>query len=149
VIDVEVNNRQRILAPLDSSRLVEAARRILSEAGYTRGEVSLAIVADDEMQQLNARWLEHDWPTDVLSFVLEQAGDALEGEIIVSVETAQRQAAAFSWRAEDELLLYVIHGALHLVGHDDRSDEDQAAMRAAEAKHLARFGLAPPTRPLS
>jgi probable rRNA maturation factor len=111
VIEIEVNNRQTVLEPLDPARLVEATRRILVEAGYAAGEVSVAVVADHEMQTLNAKWLEHDWPTDVLSFVLADGGGALEGEIIVSAETAQRQALAFGWRGDDELLLYVIHGA--------------------------------------
>ena len=143
MIEIEVNNRQTVLQPLDAARLVDATRRILVAASYSAGEVSLAIVADDEMQQLNARWLKHDWPTDVLSFVIEEDGDLLEGEIIVSAETAQRQALAFGWRAEDELLLYVVHGTLHLVGHDDHADDDRAAMRTAEAQHLAAFGLQP------
>lgn len=143
MIEIEVNNRQRVIRPLDATRLVEATRRILTGAGYKSGEVSLAIVADDEMQKLNARWLKHDWPTDVLSFVIEEDGEALEGQLIVSAETAIKQASNFGWRAEDELLLYVIHGVLHLVGHDDHEDEDRAAMRSAEAEHLAHFGLTP------
>jgi probable rRNA maturation factor len=143
VIEIEVNNRQRVIDPLDASRLVEAVRRVLTEAGYEQGEVSLAIVADDEMQQLNAQWLNHDWPTDVLSFVLDQSGKALDGQIIASAETARRQADAFGWDAADELLLYVIHGALHLVGHDDHEEDDRAAMRAAEKQHLEYFGLRP------
>ena len=142
MIEIEINNRQRVLQPLDTSRLVAAVRRILTDAGYAHSEVSLAIVADAEMQSLNAKWLAHDWPTDVLSFVIDESDDSLEGQLIVSAETAQRQAAHYGWRAEDELLLYVIHGALHLVGHDDE-DDDIAAMRAAEAEHLAHFGLLP------
>jgi probable rRNA maturation factor len=143
VIEIEVNNRQQAIDPLDAARLVEATRRILAEAGYKRGEVSLAVVGDAEMQSLNDRWLAHDWPTDVLSFVIDDDGVSLEGEIIVSAETASREAQAFGWNAADELLLYVIHGALHLVGYDDHDDEDRAAMRAAERHHLASFGLQP------
>lgn len=143
MIEIEINNRQRVLEPLDTARLVEATRQILAAAGYEHGEVSLAIVADAEMQTLNAKWLSHDYPTDVLSFVIDESDDEIEGQLIVSTETAQRQAEQYGWRAEDELLLYVIHGALHLVGHDDHEDDDIAAMRAAEAEQLAHFGLSP------
>jgi probable rRNA maturation factor len=143
VIEVEINNRQGVLKPLDTARLVEATRRILADAGYEHGEVSLAIVADAEMQSLNAKWLAHDYPTDVLSFVIDEADDSLEGQLIVSAEMARRQAERYGWRAEDELLLYVIHGALHLVGHDDHEDDDLAAMRAAETEQLTHFGLTP------
>jgi probable rRNA maturation factor len=143
VIEIEINNRQRVLEPLDTTRLVAATRRILAEAGYHHGEVSLAIVADAEMQLLNAKWLAHDYPTDVLSFAIDETDDSLEGQLIVSAETALRQAEQYGWRAEDELLLYVIHGALHLIGHDDHEDEDRADMRAAEAVYLEHFGLTP------
>jgi probable rRNA maturation factor len=63
------------------------------------------------------------------------AGDSVEQQ------NAAREAERYGWTTDDELLLYVIHGCLHLVGHDDRTPEDRAAMRAAETRHLAEFGL--------
>lgn len=143
MIEIDVNNQQSAL-PVDQTRLCEAVQNVLGEAGIRRGEVSIAVVDDREMQQLNARYLDHDWPTDVLSFVHDADQGWLEGEIIVSADTALRQAARFGWSAADELLLYVIHGALHLIGHDDHRDEDRAAMRAAERRHLRVWGLSPP-----
>ena len=127
----------------DHSRLETAVRQVLGEAGIVSGEISVAIVADAQMHELNRQYLQHDYPTDVLSFVLEYdaAKKSLDGEIIVSSDYATREAARYGWSADDELLLYVIHGALHLVGHDDQTPEGQAAMRVAESKHLANFGL--------
>jgi probable rRNA maturation factor len=127
----------------DHQRLKQAIRRVLCEAGIASGEISLAIVGDERMQALNRQYLEHDYPTDVLSFVLEQDADkkSLDGEIIVSAEYAAREATRYGWPADDELLLYVIHGCLHLIGHDDQTPEGQSAMRSAEACHLAAFGL--------
>jgi probable rRNA maturation factor len=84
--------------------------------------------------------LNHDYPTDVLSFLLERNDNRLEGEIIVSADTALSAAPRYGWSAGDELLLYVIHGALHLVGYDDQTPEAQAEMRRHEAAILARFG---------
>jgi probable rRNA maturation factor len=139
---IEINNRQSVLQ-VDEPRLRRAVSQILAEAGIDRGEVSIAVVADDEMQRLNAKYLDHDWPTDVLSFVIEQDAGLLEGQLIVSAQMAAREAEQFGWRPEDELLLYVIHGALHLVGYDDQTDDALARMRRAEAAHLAHFGLTP------
>ena len=93
------------------------------------------------MHDLNRRFLQHDYPTDVLSFALEQEGDLLDGELIVSHEYAAREAARYAWPPDDELLLYAIHGALHLVGYDDLNPAAKREMRAAEAKYLALFGL--------
>ena len=139
---IEVADEQQTHS-LDHVRLKKAVRLILKEAGIERGEISIAIVDDSRMRALNRQYLQHDYPTDVLSFVLEQDDEAksLDGEIIVSADYAAREAPRYDWTADDELLLYVIHGCLHLVGLDDQTQKGQAAMRAAEAKHLQQFGL--------
>jgi probable rRNA maturation factor len=127
----------------DEDRLRRAVAGILAEAGRSQATISVAIVDDTTIHELNARYLQHDYPTDVLSFVLEQDDQRLEGEIVVSADTARTVAARLAWPADDELLLYVIHGALHLVGFDDDSDADLQRMRQQETIHLARFGITP------
>ena len=128
---------------IDRRRLKDAVRGILTGAGIAAGEISIAVVTDERMQALNRQYLAHDYPTDVLSFLHDSDGEAhsLDGEIIVSSDYAVREAARYGWSPGDELLLYVIHGCLHLVGHDDTTPAGRRAMRAAEAEHLARFGL--------
>jgi probable rRNA maturation factor len=96
------------------------------------------------MRELNRQFLEHDYATDVLSFVLESSPDGLEGEIVISADTAAAAAGKYGWRPHDELLLYSIHGALHLAGWDDADEEQAAAMRLRERHYLASFGLLPP-----
>ena len=73
----------------------------------------------------------------MLSFVLERGEGFLDGEVVVSAETALRTAPRFGWSAAEELLLYVIHGTLHLAGYDDATPEQQAAMRGRETEYLA------------
>ena len=124
-------------------RLTTAVRSILGDAGYTAGEVSIAIVDDAAMHALNRQYLEHDYPTDVLSFVLEEDEQRLIGQLIVSADYASREAPTFGWTTDDELLLYTIHGALHLVGYDDQEPKLKAEMRQQEKIYLARFGLTP------
>lgn len=122
-------------------RLITAVRTILSDAGYTAGEVSIAIVTDEAMHELNRQYLQHDYPTDVLSFVLEAEDERLVGQLIVSADYAAREAPTFGWTTDDELLLYTIHGALHLVGYDDLEPDLKAAMREQEMAYLSHFGL--------
>jgi probable rRNA maturation factor len=105
--------------------------------------LSLAVVDDPTIHQLNLQYRKHDGPTDVLSFALESDDDHLEGEVIVSADRAATCAPRFGWSVEDELTLYVTHGVLHLVGYDDQSPEDRARMTARECYHLARLGLDP------
>ena len=140
-IEVEVANRQRL--PVDEPALAAALAAVLEAEGVSAGTVSLAIVDDREMQELNRQYLAHDWPTDVLSFSLGDDDGPLEGEIIVSAETAVAAAKRYGWKTADELLLYVIHGALHLAGCDDSTPAARQEMRRCERDHLARYGLVP------
>ncbi len=143
MIQVDIANQQSSLS-IDEPTLVTAIRSILEEVGVERGEISLAVVDDPEMHRLNREYLRHDYPTDVLSFMLEQEDHRLDGQLIVSSDTARTNAAEYGWAAESELLLYVIHGTLHLVGYEDDTPEAKNRMRDAERRHLARFELAPP-----
>jgi probable rRNA maturation factor len=102
--------------------------------------VSVAIVDDPTIHRLNRQFLEHDYPTDVLSFALAEP-PRVEGEIIASIDTARREAAEAGWAPEDELLLYAVHGALHLVGYRDKTSAEAAVMRTAERSVLARLGV--------
>lgn len=141
-LEVAVANLQET-HPVDEKQLKTAVRKVLAEAGVSRGEISIAVVDDARMHELNRQYLDHDYPTDVLSFVLEEGDDSLEGEIIVSADYASREAARFGWQMQDELLLYVIHGSLHLVGYDDQTPEAKREMRQQEKHFLAQFGKTP------
>ncbi len=122
----------------DFQRLEKAVRQVSIDHGYREGEISLVIVDDEEIQQLNREHLQHDWPTDVISFLFSADG-RLEGEIIVSMETAIREATDLPWTADDELLLYVIHGMLHLVGYGDLEEGEAKVMREREKHYLCLF----------
>lgn len=142
-IEVEVANEQDLL-PIDEARLADAAQRVLSGEGVSNATISLAVVGDKAMHELNRRYLGHDYPTDVLSFVLEQSAERLEGEVIVSADTAIATAVRYGWSPIEELLLYVIHGCLHLSGYDDQTDDARTAMRQRERIYLAELGIEAP-----
>ncbi|MEN0112135.1 MAG: rRNA maturation RNase YbeY, partial [Planctomycetota bacterium] len=89
----------------------------------------------------------HDYPTDVLSFPLVDEPPHLVGEVIVSADTAITSAAEYGWPAEHELLLYVVHGVLHLAGRRDKTEEESATMRADEARYLRLVGVEAPAPP--
>lgn len=126
---------------VNGDRLQDAVRAAVSDSSFSQGSISVAIVDDPTIHQLNREFLQHDYATDVLSFALEDQPPRLEGEIVVSIDTARRCAAEFGWPADDELLLYVIHGALHLAGHRDKQPEAAEAMRAHEATILDELGV--------
>jgi probable rRNA maturation factor len=128
---------------VDDEALCDAARAVLRDSDLASAAVSLAVVDDATIQELNRRYLGHDWPTDVLSFVLERHDRHLEGEVIVSADTAAAAADEAGWTEVAEQLLYVVHGMLHLLGYGDKTPVDLETMRAAEARYLRQFGFEP------
>ncbi len=146
MFSIEIANRQNSLE-FDGERLRRAVEAILRDAGVLTATVSIAVVDDPTIRKLNRQYLDHDCPTDVLSFALERDGQRLEGEVIVSSDTALRTAGHFGWSADDELVLYVVHGMLHLVGYDDGDPRSISEMRAAERRYLALLGIEPRQEP--
>jgi probable rRNA maturation factor len=141
MLHIAITNEQT--QAVDEDRLRRAVRAILKEEGVRSAAVSVAIVDDATIHRLNREYLQHNIPTDVLSFVFDRTETSLDGEVIVSADTAAATAAQFGWTTTDELLLYVIHGTLHLVGYDDQAPQALGEMRARERHYLASFGLVP------
>lgn len=144
-MEITITNQQDA-RPFNEDALLAAARAVLADSRFSGGRVNVAVVDDATIHDLNRRHLDHDWPTDVLSYALAETDDTLEGEIVVSAETAASQAAQYGWTPAEELLLYVVHGALHLAGYCDKTPAEADAMRAAEARFLERLGVSPPPR---
>src|SRR6266851_1855538 len=89
--ELSLANEQSVHA-VDAERLLSAARRILADSPFKSAAISVAVVDDPRIQALNRQFLEHDWPTDVLSFLLDSSDDHLDGEIILSADTAASAA---------------------------------------------------------
>jgi probable rRNA maturation factor len=142
-LQIFIANEQSTLT-IDEARLTAAVRSVLTESSFKSAMVSVAVVDDPTIHAINRQYLQHDYPTDVLSFVLEDDGRQLQGELVVSADTAARNAIDYGWSAADELLLYLVHGTLHLVGHRDKEPAEIAAMRQAEAAHLLQLGVSMP-----
>jgi probable rRNA maturation factor len=137
-IVVQIANRQTAVR-LAPAKLRRAVRIVLAEAAAPRIRISLAVVDDATIARLNWQFLRHRGPTDVLSFLLEQSEECLEAEIVACGDVARREAPRHGWTAHDELLLYVVHGALHLLGYDDGTAAGRARMRRREREVLAGF----------
>lgn len=115
-------------------------------------EVDITIVDDEEIHQLNRDYRNVDRPTDVLSFALDEDDEDepellegqlhLLGDIIISAETATRQAEEFGHGLEREIVYLTVHGLLHLLGYDHMVEEDKVVMRAKEEEALRAINLA-------
>ena len=124
---VEVRNRQR--RRVNTRQLRQLAERI-----HTGDSLSIVLVSDREMAELNLRYHHVAGPTDILTFDYGEG----QGELIISVDHAVSQARRYRTTPARELALYVVHGILHLSGYDDRTPAERQRMRAAERRLLAK-----------
>lgn len=121
--------------------MVDAARAVLCGEEHENANLSIAVVDSANMQSLNRQYLDHDFPTDVLSFSLGETDGILHGEVIVCADVAADIAEENDWTVMDELLLYVIHGTLHFAGYDDKSEESRTEMRVREQHYLLQLNI--------
>jgi probable rRNA maturation factor len=128
--------------PLDFQRLKDAARTVLEGEGVRACKVTLAFVDNPHIHRLNKQFLQHDEPTDVLTFpYTEPDAKSLEGEVVIGFQVAQENAADRGHDPNLELLLYVVHGCLHLCGFDDTDATCSREMRVKEREYLTKLGL--------
>ena len=160
---IAIANEQRALT-INKRALRQVVNSTLAAEKVREAEISIALVDDARIHEINREFLGHDYATDVISFLLEcesprerspafsksrasapfrGAGKSIIGELVVSTETAVTNAAEYGWNPRDELTLYLVHGLLHLCGYDDQSRREQRRMRAREAAILAQWKLVP------
>ncbi|MEW5932762.1 MAG: rRNA maturation RNase YbeY [Bacillota bacterium] len=99
--------------------------------------MSVALVSDERIRELNSRFLGRDRPTDVLAFPLGDDAPGAWGEVVVSVDTARRQAGERNGDLQEELVLLAVHGVLHLLGRDDDSPAAWQSMMAEASAIVA------------
>ncbi len=140
---IEVVNRQRRVE-LDEGRWRDFGERALKKIGAGGAGATVAFVSDRAMRELNRRWRGKAGTTDVLSFPLEQ--DEFEqvegltlGDVVISVERAALQAEEHGLTFENEIEQLILHGLLHLCGHDHEADGGE--MNALELRLRRRLGI--------
>lgn len=125
---------------LDDREALQAVAAALAHGDRSGLRVDLVFVDDPTLRDLHEQFLDDPTLTDVMAFDYSQAEEVEldpEAEVYVSVDRARAVALERGDQARDELLLYIVHGCLHLCGFDDHADEDREEMRAAERVVLA------------
>lgn len=139
--ELDLTDASGALAAAGVSWLRERGAAALRALG-TRGEVRVRVVDDGAMAAAHERYAGTPGPTDVLTWDLGAGGrEALDCDLLVCVDEARRQAAARGHGVERELLLYIVHGVLHCLGHDDHDAASAAAMHAREDEVLEAIGV--------
>ena len=127
--------------------LERAARAALDLSGAPDADLTIVLVDDEHIQALNRDFLGHDAPTDVLSFPADEpdpeTGRRYLGDVVISLACAETQARERGHAVESEMQLLVVHGVLHLLGHDHAETGEKTRMWAAQAGALERLGVSP------
>ncbi|MBI3322739.1 MAG: rRNA maturation RNase YbeY [Candidatus Omnitrophica bacterium] len=120
---------------LDLKRIRERAEFLLERVGRGEQVLSVLLTDDREMARIHERWTGEAGPTDVLSFPMEEQG--ILGDIVISAETAARRSRG---KSEREVLRCLVHGVLHLTGHDHRTKAQKARMDRVARRLLSEIG---------
>jgi probable rRNA maturation factor len=146
-VSIEIANESGV--DVDTDAVLAVARHALDEMGVNPlAELSVLLVEQDYMAELNHRWMGGDGPTDVLAFPMDEGsvdhgpGEAspgepgLLGDIVLCPEVAAKQAATAGHAAADELHLLTVHGVLHLLGYDHAEPDEEREMFELQARLL-------------
>jgi probable rRNA maturation factor len=148
-MEILIKNQQKIIK-LNQKKIEGIIKKVLQYLKVDEEtEISVLFTDDKFIRSLNNKYRGIDKPTDVLSFSLQEGAikspevesDKLLGDIIISAETAQRQADNLNHSLEKELRVLLIHGLLHLTGYDHKKDKDYKSMREKESEILKIFAL--------
>lgn len=141
-VAVECRQKRIRLSPAKLARWIE---KMLGLLGWKRVGLSVVITNDSEIRRLHGRYLGDDRPTDVLAFgqaaekFFPQRGVPFLGDVVVSAEMARRIGPRFGNRWDEELLLYLCHGVLHLMGYRDSTPQRKAHMEAKQQRILRKL----------
>ena len=140
---VEIANLQKYYKIKDY-KIKQVVKEVLGKKSSS-AKLSFAFVDNNEIKRLNKKYFDTDDVTDVIAFPLDNHKNALNGEIVVSVETAVDTADKENVDVEGEIILYVVHGLLHLLGYSDVDRDDAVIMHEKESKILKALGYNMPT----
>lgn len=123
---------------LDERKVGRWIRAVAAEYGFSVGKINYIFCSDERELEVNRQFLGHDYYTDVITFDYT-AGNTLNGDIFISLDTVRSNAETVGVSYEDELRRIIIHGVLHLTGQGDKTPETKAQMTEKEEKALAKW----------
>ncbi len=133
---VELINREICPIPFSEDYFIERISFLINEEGFQEGDLIFVFMSDDELLEYNKELLDHDFYTDVIT-IDQKVGDIVSGEIMLSIDRIKENAQENNVDFENELYRVLFHGVLHLIGYNDKSDEEIMVMRERENFYLS------------
>lgn len=133
---ITYNSCETEIPAIDQKRISDWINRVVVNNGSEIGEINYYFCSDDYLLEMNREHLNHDYYTDIITFDYTVA-NIISGDLFISVDTVRDNAEEYKCEYLEELYRVIIHGVLHLLGIDDKTDEDQAIMTQKEDESLA------------
>ncbi|MCH8276352.1 MAG: rRNA maturation RNase YbeY [Bacteroidetes bacterium] len=121
---------------VDTDRLRRLTEIVLERESVAWSSISIVLAGHETVRNLNRKYLDHDFETDVLSFLIDQTGDGIDAEVYVDVQTAVERHVEFKVSLRQEIERYLIHGLLHLAGYEDDTPRKKRRMQECEDRYL-------------
>ena len=130
-----------IVFPFKEKRLTSRWLKFVAESESKRlGDVAVIFCSDNYILDVNIKYLQHDYYTDIITFDYCE-GNRLSGDLFISIDSVRENASFYGTEFADERNRVIVHGLLHLIGYDDHTEEDIAMMRAKENYYLSQRSL--------
>ncbi len=138
--NITIHNESGESLPITASTISALAALIGEQEKTTFGMIEVVYVDERTIVEINRHYLQHDYVTDIITFPYQDPGaDLLEGTLYCCASRIRRQAGELNESVENEFQRIFIHGMLHLTGYDDKTKEEQAAMRKREDFYLKAY----------
>lgn len=134
-MSVSIQYEDMEILDLDPEFFVSWLDRVCIEEGVALGEVSLVFCSDDYLLEVNKKYLQHDYYTDIITFDYKDK-NVISGDLLISVERVKDNASTIGVSWEEELNRVIVHGVLHIIGYGDKSEEEEVIMRKKEDFYL-------------
>ena len=132
-------NYQFFHSNIHRAKLLRTVQALFEDYKRSLQNLSLVLLNDEEIRELNKSSLNHDYYTDILTFDLSENTFHVETELYISVDRIRENAKTFKTSNHNELLRVILHGCLHIAGHKDKTETETKQMRAAENKYIKQY----------
>lgn len=122
------------------TRIKKWLKLVAESEVYVLADISVIFCSDNYILDINQRFLQHDYFTDIITFDYTE-GDRISGDLFISVDSVRENSLEYGTEFDDELHRVIVHGILHLIGYDDHTEDEIKVMRSKEDYYLSLFDL--------
>lgn len=142
---IKLTNHDRAFHSREKTAIRQFVEKLIRKEGYKPGDIQYVFCSDDYLLEINRKFLQHDYYTDIITFDLG-LGDSIDAEIYISLDRVKDNARSFGVSYRQEALRVIFHGALHLCGYRDKTKREITLMREKESAYLRSFEKANPRK---